>query len=219
MGQGITAAAMPAQSPILSSTQVPTWRGVSEPADLVEIFDAGVQVCVWQRELDPSVSAYLAGLDRAGTLQSIAILSTEGRPQLAGLPAEPGRAALVDDLSLLNEITCDLLGCPAVGLRLARLGHTMCPGWHIDRVGLRLVCTYQGPGTQWLDDQCIDRGTSSLERMAHAAFIQASPGDVVLLKGALWQDNERLGAIHRSPEIADGASARTLITLDPLWHA
>jgi hypothetical protein len=42
---------------------------------------------------------------------------------------------------------------------------------------------------------------------------------VVLLKGALWQGNERLGAVHRSPEIAAGAGVRTLVTLDPLWKA
>jgi hypothetical protein len=195
---------------------------VRELADLVEVFDPAVQVCVWQREMNPSISAYLTGLERTGTLQAIETLSAEGRPRLARLPARPesapGRDALIDDLSLLREIVCELLGCPAIGLRLARVARAMCPGWHIDRVGIRLVCTYQGPGTQWLDDQGVDRGDQSLDRMADGAFIQAAPGQVVLLKGALWQGNEGLGAVHRSPEIPVGADARTVVTLDPLWH-
>ncbi len=199
-------------------TQLPTWRRVSDLADLVEIFDPAVQVCVWQRDTDAAISHYLTGLEWTGTLQAIETLPATGRPRLLCLTAGPGRAAFIDDVSLLREITCELLGCPAVGLRLARLGHAMCPGWHIDRVGIRLICTYQGRGTQWLNDPGIDRCDLSLTRMADGAFIQAAPGEVVLLKGALWQGNERLGAVHRSPEIAVGASARTLVTLDPLWQ-
>ena len=201
------------------ATQLPAWQRVSHLADLVEIFDPAVQVCVWQRDMDAAVSQYLARLERTGTPQTIETLSAAGRPRLTCLPAGPGRAALIDDVSLLGEIMCELLGCPAVGLRLARLGHAMCPGWHIDGVGIRLICTYQGPGTEWLDDQGIDRCDLSLTRKGEDAFIQATPGEAVLLKGALWQGNERLGAIHRSPEIAAGAGVRTLVTLDPLWNA
>jgi len=196
----------------------PTWRQVTHLADLVDIFDLGVQVCVWKRDIDPAVAQYLTGLKRTDRPQTIETLSAAGRPRLTCLPAGPGRAALIDDVSLLREIICELLGCPAVGLRLARVGHAMCPGWHIDRVGIRLICTYQGPGTQWLDDQGAGRRELRLVRRGEGAFIQAAPGEVVLLKGALWQGNERHGAVHRSPEIAAGAGARTLITLDPLWH-
>ena len=41
---------------------------------------------------------------------------------------------------------------------------------------------------------------------------------VVLLKGALWLGNDCLSAVDRSPEIAAGTGARTLVTLDPFWH-
>ena len=94
----------------------------------------------------------------------------------------------------------------------------MCPGWHIDRVGIRLVCTYQGPGTQWLDDQVVDRSGLHHSRIQEKTAVQAATGEIVLLKGALWQDNEALGAVHRSPELAPGAPLRTLVTLDPLWR-
>ena len=197
----------------------PSWRRVDELADLVEIFDPGVQVCAWQRAIDPAVGRYLTGLRPAVELQVIETLSASAQPRLDGLPDGPGRSALIEDLSLLREIVCELLGCAAVGLRLARIGRAMCPGWHVDRVGIRLVCTYQGPGTQWLADQGVERDALDSAPTAAGRFIQAEPGEIVLLKGALWQGNGTFGAIHRSPCPGSAESLRTLITLDPLWRA
>lgn len=201
-----------------TTTETPTWRRVTQLADLAEVYDPAVQVCAWPREMDPAVAPYLAGLQSTTRTQAIETLSAANRPRLNALPAGLGRDALVDDLSRLSEVLCDLVECPAVGLRLARVDHAMCPGWHIDRVGIRLICTYQGPGTQWLEDQGVERRDLRHSRMGDAACIQAAVGEVVLLKGALWPGNEGLGAVHRSPEIAPGADVRTLITLDPLWH-
>lgn len=200
------------------TTAAPTWRRVPELADLVEIFDPGVQVCTWQREIDPAIESYLSQLHPTGELQILETLLPAPPSKLDGLPDGPSRTSLMEDLSLLRKVVCELLGCAAVGLRLARVGHAMCPGWHVDRVGIRLVCTYQGPGTQWLDDQDIDRRDLRPGRMKEDAFIQAIPGEIVLLKGALWQGNDAFGAVHRSPGLGSSASLRTLITLDPLWR-
>ncbi len=197
---------------------IPTWRRVPKLTDLVEIFHPGVQVCAWQRKFDPSIESYLSQLHQTAELQTIETLSPTVPPKLEGLSDGPGRASLMEDLSLLRDVVCELLGCAAVGLRLARIGRAMCPGWHVDRVGIRLVCTYQGPGTQWLDQQDVDRRDLHSARMAEGAFIEALPGEIVLLKGALWQGNDAFGAIHRSPGLGSSASLRTLVTLDPLWR-
>jgi hypothetical protein len=198
---------------------VPTWRRVPELADLVEIFDPGLQVCSWQREIDTAIGTYLSGLHQAGELQVIETLSPTAQPRFESLPAGLGRVSLMDDLALLREVVCELLGCSEVGLRLARVGHAMCPGWHLDRVGIRLVCTYQGCGTEWLDNQRVERRDLHSGRMGEGAVIQAVPGEIVLLKGALWQGNGAFGAVHRSPELAPDDPLRTLVTLDPLWRA
>ena len=197
---------------------LPTWRRVAELADLAEIFDPDVQVCSWQRETDPAIGSYLSGLHQAGEMQVIEALSPAAQPRLESLPAGSGRASLMDDLALLSEIVCELLGCSEVGLRLARVGRAMCPGWHLDRVGIRLVCTYQGSGTEWLDNQNVKRNDLHADRMTDGAVIQAVQGEIVLLKGALWQGNDPFGAVHRSPELAPGSPLRTVVTLDPLWR-
>jgi hypothetical protein len=196
----------------------PTWRRVAELADLVEIFEPGVQVCSWQREIDPLIGSYLSALNQTAELQVIESLSPDTQSKLRRLPDGSGRTDLIGDLSFLGEIVCELMGCSEVGLRLARVGRAMCPGWHIDRTSIRLVCTYQGPGTEWLDDQSIERIDLDAARYRENSMTQAATGEIVLLKGALWQENEALGAVHRSPELAPGAALRTLVTLDPLWH-
>jgi len=218
--QGSTA--IQAELPVL-----PEWCRVTQLADLVRIFEPDIQVCAWQREIDPAIAAYLSHVEPAGEQQLLETMTPGSKPALDRLPEAPGREALMDDLVLLRDIICELLACEAVGLRLARIDHAMCPGWHIDRTGIRLVCTYQGPGTEWLDDQDVDRSYLQSPDHANKAFNQAAAGELVLLKGSLWQGNDDFGAVHRSPELSqseaassDGVSTslRTVITLDPLWY-
>lgn len=198
--------------------ELPEWRRTTAPAELVGIFEPGVQVCTWQRRIDPQIGCYLAGLPQTHELQVFETLPPASRPRLDCLPEGAGWMALRDDVAQLAELIGDLLGCETVGLRLARVGRAMCPGWHVDRVGIRLVCTYQGPGTQWLDDQAVDRRCLPGAGVEAGGAVAAEPGEVVLLKGSLWQGNQGLGAIHRSPDLASPTSLRTLITLDPLWN-
>jgi len=197
---------------------VPTWQRVSELAELTKIFDPGLQICAWQREIDPAIGLYLSELHEKNEIQTIEVLTTDSPPKLECLPKKPGRAQLIDDIVFLNTVLSDLLGCQEVGIRFARVGHAMCPGWHFDQVGIRLICTYQGMGTQWLGDQNIDRKDLNSKQTAKVTEIQASPGEMVLLKGSLWQGNETFGAVHRSPELGHSAAMRTLVTLDPLWR-
>lgn len=199
------------------AVQNPRWQRVDALVDLVEIFEPDVQICALPRQLGPELMAYLSGLDSSGELQIIETIERDEALKLERLPEGHGKAALIQDLSLLRDIVCDLVDCEAVGLRLARVNRAMCPGWHIDHTGIRLVSTYQGPGTQWLEDQDVDRSLLGEIKNEDRSHISASEGEMVLLKGDLWQENEGFGSVHRSPEIIDTASLRTVVTIDPLW--
>ncbi|MEM7195329.1 MAG: DUF1826 domain-containing protein [Pseudomonadota bacterium] len=201
-----------------SDLVLPTWRCITELHDLVEIFEPGIQICSWQRSVDRDIDEYLAALPASPSVQGMEILSPGNDPQLSHLPGINECKSLIEDLANLREILQELLGCDEVGMRFARVNDAMCPGWHFDRVGIRLICTYQGPGTQWLDDQSTERETLYLQNIEHGSLVQADRGDVVLLKGSLWQGNKGFGAIHRSPELEPGAPPRTVVTLDPLWN-
>lgn len=205
-------------NPIIAR-QTPSWRRVTELADLAGIFEPGVQVCSFRRPIDAGIAAYLDGVSGTGTLQELENLRPGMRARLAGLPPGMGRERLVDDVALLTEILCELLDCPLVGLRCMRIEGTMCPSWHVDRVPLRLLCTYGGPGTEWLENQGVGCDELALPGSGKLAYQRAAAGEIVLLKGALWQGNEGLGAIHRSPAVPPGTGRRTLVSLDPLWPA
>jgi hypothetical protein len=201
----------------VSSHSDESWRRVSAIAQLADIFDPAMQVCSWQRTIDSNLTFYATEAAGHGTQQIMEMLKTGDRAKLADLPADEGRELLQDDVALLTEILCELVDCPCVGVRYASVENAMCPRWHVDHVPIRLLCTYAGPGTEWLDNQGVDKRKLSDPEIAAGACQRAVSGEVVLLKGALWQGNTGFGAIHRSPAMAPGEQPRMLLTLDPMW--
>ena len=134
---------------------------------------------------------------------------------------------LAADVQFWSEVLVDLTGCESVGVRFAVMTSAMCPRLHVDKVGLRLVMTYHGPGTEFVSNDDVDRQYlgyvagdtgEQLDRLLRTpdCIRKASTFDVVLLKGESWPDNEGAGAVHRSPAMATGSSPRLVMTLDPL---
>ena len=196
---------------------VDCWRNVSTIVELADIFEPAMQVCSWQRGINKALSDYLHTAAVLGNIQIREELTAGDRARLIDLPPGEGSELLKDDVSQLAEILCELVDCPSVGLRLASVHNAMCPKWHVDRVPIRLLCTYTGVGTEWLKDQHVDRNKLSDPAIVNRVCHRARIGDVVLLKGALWQDNAGFGAIHRSPAISSDATPRLLLTADPIW--
>lgn len=184
---------------------------VSNAADLVDIFAPEVALVCWNRVLPPAIATYLSSIGPTTPLR--AMYTWEGTGHAVSetrLPPAERCEVLSSDLDYLCEMLTDLVGCPAVGVRLERVTRAMCPAWHRDRTGLRMLCTYQGPGTEWramgADDEICWSG-------------QAPQGAVLLFKGSLWPEAMDSAALqHRSPSIAP-PDYRTLATFDPLWAA
>ena len=218
---------MSMQSVIRSDTP----RGLGSPtaavqradtlADLTRIFMPETQICVHSPPGSPNLLDALAGLRASGWsgLRAVVRHSADGVPDIDALALAPPVAhpALRRELALLLELYGDLLGCAAIGLRIERLERAMCPRWHVDRTGIRMLCTWCGPGTEWLDAPGIDPRNLSGSAAGAPATGQARPFDIVLLKGTAWQGNVAGGAIHRSPMVAPGSEPRILVALDALW--
>lgn len=208
---------MVADIPITQTLTSPRYSRANRLVDLVAIFEPEVQVCHWPRPSDPRITHYLMALE-SKSIGGFRQVVTAGKPIfLPGLPNLPARDVLATDLNFLIAVYSDLLGCPRVGLRFERLDRAMCPGFHVDRLGIRLICTYCGPGTEWLKDQSIDRHRLADIDTAAADICEAPVFALVLLKGTLWQGNQQGGAIHRSPTVPPGNERRVLVTLDALW--
>ncbi|WP_082674103.1 DUF1826 domain-containing protein [Thiohalocapsa sp. ML1] len=201
----------PGDGPAATGVQI-----VDELADVVAIFSPAVQVCLYRRAPLVHLQAALARQAETGALTGFRRVLEADRPLPAlPLPAAVDAAGAARELGLLVEIFGELLGCPRIGLRLELLHRPMCPRWHRDRNGIRLLCTWLGPGTEWLDDAAAPGADPAGIPSTTPPSGRAAPFDLVLLKGGLWQGNAGRGAIHRSPDPA--ASARCLVALDALW--
>lgn len=203
-------------------------RRCTSVADLAGIFLPDVAVAYWPRRSQPAIEAYLDAILARGALGSGGrwILDVEGTHAFPELPDLAGKETLCQDMAFLGLLCADLVGCTRVGVRIEVLNRAMCPRFHVDRVGLRLLCTYRGPGTEYLESPRIvrDDAGASVDRPAGGMsenvrgerIVRLPRAAVVLLKGDGWPGNEGRGAVHRSPAVNECEAKRVLLAIDPL---
>lgn len=194
---------------------------------LTEVLRDEVNLAVWQRRLPAQVEGFAAALLARGEplaqSMTLELPTPDSAPNLTGLVAQyadlPGQAAFLADVAWLVRAYACLLDAERIGLRLRALDKAMCPRFHVDHVPLRLISSYVGVGSQWLEEGAMPRsglGQPGAEPRDAASIRQLQAGHVALAKGEKWQGNEGRGLIHRSPQPPAG-ERRLLLTLD--WLA
>ena len=123
---------------------------------------------------------------------------------------------LEDMLNLFANIS----GAESFKLMLASVNSNMCRRFHTDINNLRLLCTYDGPGTLWLSDDNVNsialKSYHKNENIVkdEARINKAKPGSVVILKGALYPKPGTNAVVHRSPTIEESGETRLLLRID-----
>lgn len=189
-------------------------RSSSDPAVLRAIRMEDCNLAIWHRaafaDFAPLVGGEPQDLRFVGAprgladrlLRELASAGFGGDPQL--------HSALAEDAAQLARLFCAAMDIATFELRLEVVRTDSCRRFHADYVSARLITTYVGEGTDWLDDADAERvgaGTEPHRINRLAAF------DVALFKGKLATDRP---AIHRSPPIAGTAGgARLLLVLNP----
>lgn len=165
------------------------------------VFDPHVHLVVWQRSGDAGVAQRSAcwPLTPGRVMRSIRVDALR-LPAVASMLSLPLHSPFAADVLLLAELFATITGTATIGVRVDVTDRATCPRFHADHVTLRLMTTYRGPGTQWLQD---------------GEARQAEAGDVLFAKGDLWPDLRCGPCVHRSPEPLPGQS-RVLLTLDAL---
>ena len=197
------------------------------PEVMTKILDENVNLALWQRQLPVHIvdfGALLLSLDEPLADAIVVEMPNEKtQPNLQGLASRfndlEGYTGFIADVSWLVSAYACLLGAKRIGLRLRALDKAMCPRFHVDHVPVRLITTYAGIGSQWLEEGVMERSQLGHQQAepTRAGFIQqVNAGEVALLKGEKWQGNEGAGLIHRSPALAPG-ERRLILTLD--WLA
>ena len=212
--------------------------GVTRGEDLVDlaaVLEPDVHVAIWHRPADEQIVRLLEHRDctlerpsrivvRSGEM-SVAQLTEQVVPEAWGAVDSVAAAMLGADIHRLCEMFAELLCADELMISLEGPDEATCPRFHVDRVGVRMLVTYAGPGTEWLPDEHVDRrwlgeaghGRPDHENgvmLPHAEVQRVSPFEVVLLKGEAWPGAENFGAVHRSPDPAGGR--RVLLRVDML---
>ena len=194
---------------------------------LANIYNKEKNIVIWQRKL---TRALVKSAENIVTLSPTLKITAVVRPEdkclslKKALGSKVISQSLLKDIENLVEMFCFLFGLKQAGLRLTALDNAMCPRFHVDRVPCRLLTTYHGIATEWIPHTFADRKKlgSGNQGMSdeQSGLIQTlneiqqlNTGEVALLKGEAWEENEGKGLIHRSPKLQNG-SKRLLMTLD-----
>nr|WP_321523923.1 DUF1826 domain-containing protein [uncultured Cohaesibacter sp.] len=183
-----------------------------EAEALQQITNPGVAATIWHRNPIASFQDWVDGLppEQLPELRTIAPLDrVESVVQAAcdakDLPAGPERNRLASDVAALAFIFGQIMDVPNVQLRFDVDDGVMCPKFHIDNVAARLLCTYRGPGTEYVTTADLD-GPKQIGQIA--------TGSVGLFRGKKWPSLEGCTLLHRSPQLAPGSLTRLLLVID-----
>ena len=189
----------------------------SQPTILSEIYQDTVNIAIWKKPPDRSHNSLVSELIKDKP-QFKAVMTVTADNVIDSLSSHLSdykhHQEFAQYTQLLVDMFCTLFDLKRVGLRLTLLNHPMCPKFHIDNVPCRLVTTFAGPGTEWLPNGLVDRnklgkasaGYSDKESGIYRDSIdiqQMDSGDVALLKGEGWFNNQGGGLVHRSPQLVD----------------
>ena len=213
----------------------PAMIEVATSADLAGILDPSVNLCVWRRPERAEITALASRVagslgsrsrfvferDDGGMYQAV----TDFLPAAAWDVDRRAASAWRDDVLSICELFANCVEAAAAVVVLEGPSEATCPRFHVDRVGIRMLVTYSGPGTEWLEESDVDRRWLGAAGdglpddqdgvLRDGAEIRSLPPfSVALFKGEAWPGAERRGVVHRSPDPC--GAPRVLLRVDAL---
>lgn len=186
-----------------------------DPKNLNILTKPGCAAVIWQRQPKPTFQKWMNSLNPDMLPSARLVLKPQkvsaALSQLcdaSSMPDLPHRQHLIEDITALSHLFCDLMDAPYVRLRLSRINANACRKFHIDAVTARLICTYRGTGTQY---------GISLDGAEPKRVFTVPTGAPMLLRGTLWPEEPRSGLLHRSPPIEGTGETRLVLVLDPIF--
>lgn len=195
---------------------------------LASILRPDLNLVTFARRLLPEVAAALRVVAASTTFVREAQLDT-GSPAIWPLlehVADPlARSFLAADIAALASDFGRVLDRRHVHAKLSVVHDDGCRKLHTDNVTVRLLCTYAGPGTEWVPDADVvrenlgrvdvDVDTANRSVLRRPGVVRVcEEGDVILLKGEAYRGNRGRGAVHRSPPIRARGLRRLLLKID-----
>jgi len=192
---------------------------------LRQILNPEVNLSLWQRPHHVEISQELSTLMTSDSLEircstSLESFDNDLNEMLTQQGFNPSKFPnWRTDLQKLADCYFGVSGQHEFTLRLETTNKDGCRRFHVDRTRLRLLCTYHGPGTEWLANEQVDRsalnsGGLNNDMIRFGEPSQFAPFWVGILKGKMYPGNSARGLVHRSPQIEGSGQTRLLFSLD-----
>ena len=127
------------------------------------------------------------------------------------LKAEKMRGQLIDDIYNLASKFADINQCEDVDVRLQRINNDACWKFHRDVVKTRLLTTYRGPSTEWVQNAYAEQALLE-QREYRGPLEQLGNCDVAIFKGSC--NHQYRGIVHRSPAIKNTDITRLILCIN-----
>ena len=178
------------------------------------------------RDQVPEITGYLENtLDRLQSLKYVLDDTFDAEEafdileqDLPDSPVEGEKESFINDIIRLCVLFSGLKKNKRMKIQIEVVKTNKCRLFHQDCYRQRLLCTYVGPGTEWLDHENVNRealGKGQNENIVKDAtkINRAKAFEVLLIKGSKYDEYET-GVVHRSPPIEHERHTRVLLKID-----
>ncbi len=185
---------------------------------LEEIEKLDVELAIWRRALPPQFQKWLEDLDPS-QLPNLRMLIDPNDLRCAiiscfddsGMPSGEMRDFFTNDIEQLVRTYARIAKTRLVDVRLERINHNACWKFHRDFVRTRLLTTYRGPATEWVDPQHAAQAMRE-HKDFKGPTEELARFDVAIFKGSSAGSGD--GIVHRSPPIEGTGCSRLLLVLN-----
>ena len=130
------------------------------------------------------------------------------------------KSLFVDDMMELCKFFQNITESKMINVKLQVVKDNMCRLFHEDNNHQRLLCTYLGSGTEWVEDAFINRkrlgkGNNRRVILDWDKVQHAENFEVIVLRGKLFGGLKK-GAVHRSPPLKSPSDYRVLLKIDEI---
>lgn len=187
-------------------------------ASLSSINKDDTELVIWRRSFSSGFKDWINNAN-ANNLPDFRILinpsdlrrAIEPLLDLCDLKANKMRGQLIEDINGLVIKFAEITQSNAVDVRLQGINNDSCWKFHRDVVQTRLLTTYRGPATEWVQKEHAEQAI--LDQLNFKGPIEKlGEGDVAIFKGSFTTPDQ--GIVHRSPSIAGKGITRLLLCLN-----
>ena len=187
---------------------------------LSQIRKSSVQMAIWQRRLSADLQGWLELLDVACLLDLRILVRTSDLKSALGellnecsMPDDEMRLTFVEDIDKLVSLFAEITRKEYVDVQLQSINNDACWKFHRDTVKMRLLTTYLGSPTEWVNQRDAEEALFN-QKDCQALIERFQQHEVGIFKGSVHDAGN--GIVHRSPPIAGTDCNRLLLCLNQL---